>query len=116
MPCFNYYREIFYNKEKIKIIPNNIDNLLTAKGLAYWIMDDGYKSRKGIYISTESFLKEELLILKNVLKNKFEIESGIHKTTNGYRIYIFSSSKNKLIDLIKSSFLPLFYYKLDLNF
>jgi LAGLIDADG DNA endonuclease family len=56
-PCFNIYKEIFYNSER-KIIPKNIYDLLTPISLAYWIMDDGYKSNKGIYISTESFSKE----------------------------------------------------------
>lgn len=50
LPCFNIYRELFYDKDKIKRIPKNISDLLTEKGLAYWIMDDGYKSQKGIYI------------------------------------------------------------------
>ena len=79
--------------------------------MAYWILDEGYKSNKGIYISTESFSKEELILMKEVLKNKFYLETGIHLTTNGYRIYIFSSSKDKLINLIKPYFLPLFFYK-----
>jgi LAGLIDADG DNA endonuclease family len=111
--CFNIYKEIFYNSER-KIVPNNIFDLLTPIGLAYWIMDDGYKSNKGIYISTESFSKEELILVKEVLKNKFNLESGIHLTTNGYRIYIFSSSREKLINLIKPYFLSLFNYKLYL--
>jgi len=34
MPCLNYYYEIFY-KDKKKLIPVNLDELLTARGLAY---------------------------------------------------------------------------------
>lgn len=34
LPCFNIYREIFYNLGK-KLIPNNIYELLTPKGLAF---------------------------------------------------------------------------------
>jgi len=34
LPCFNEFRELFYNKG-VKIIPKNLDNLLTARGLAY---------------------------------------------------------------------------------
>lgn len=40
MPCLNYYHELFYN---VKIIPRNLEELLTARGLAYLIMDDGGK-------------------------------------------------------------------------
>lgn len=34
LPCFNYYRNLFYNKENIKVVPLNIKELLTPKGLA----------------------------------------------------------------------------------
>ena len=35
LPCFNIYKELFYNHEGRKVLPLNIDSLLTAKGLAY---------------------------------------------------------------------------------
>lgn len=34
MPCLNYYHDLFY-KEKVKIIPRNLNELLTPRGLAY---------------------------------------------------------------------------------
>jgi len=41
----------------IKIIPSNIGEHFTAVSLAYFFMDDGYKSRAGFYFCTESFTK-----------------------------------------------------------
>ena len=45
LPCFYYYIiiKLFYNSNtnNNKIIPLNINKLLTPRGLAYWIMDDG---------------------------------------------------------------------------
>jgi len=114
LPCFNIYRKLFYNSEGKKILPSNIEELLTVKGLAYWIMDDGYKSKKGLYICTESFSLKEIKILIVILKNKFNLECSYHKVTNGYRIYIFSKSKAKLIKLVKPYFLKQFYYKLNI--
>lgn len=35
LPCFNHYRDLFYNSENIKIVPSNIIKLLTPIGLAY---------------------------------------------------------------------------------
>lgn len=55
LPCFNKFRELFYNESGIKYIPSNLEELLTAKGLAYWVMDDGYKSGNGFYFCTESY-------------------------------------------------------------
>ena len=35
LPCFNKYRNLFYNEENKKIVPLNINQLLTPIGLAY---------------------------------------------------------------------------------
>jgi hypothetical protein len=35
LPCFKYYRDLFYNSQNKKIVPLNISQLLTPRGLAY---------------------------------------------------------------------------------
>ena len=35
LPCFNYYKDLFYNSNYLKIVPSNIQNLLSPRGLAY---------------------------------------------------------------------------------
>lgn len=60
LSCFNSYRELFY-PIGIKDIPENIGNLLTPISLAYWIMDDGTKERKGFIICTDSFSKDKVI-------------------------------------------------------
>ena len=77
-------------------------------------MDDGYKSVSGFYLCTESFSLSDNHKLKNIIKNKFNLDCGVHKHTNGYRLYVFSSSKDKLLQLIKPYLLTHFYYKFDL--
>ena len=76
-------------------------------------MDDGYKAGNGFYICTESYSYEDHQILISVLKNKFKLECSIHKTTNGNRLYILSSSRNRLIELIKPYLLDHFSYKIN---
>jgi LAGLIDADG DNA endonuclease family len=97
LPCFNKYRDIFYKSENIKIIPDNLEEILTAKGLAYWLMVDSYKSNKGNYICTDSYSLNEPQKLIIIFKNKFDLERSYHKITNGYRLYIFISSRERLI-------------------
>ena len=29
LPCFNYYKNLFYNSDNLKIVPSNIQDLLT---------------------------------------------------------------------------------------
>lgn len=48
-PCLNEYRELFY-PNGIKIVSNNIQELLTTRGLAQWIMDDGSKDRRKLQV------------------------------------------------------------------
>lgn len=35
LPCFNYYKNLFYNSNGKKIVPLTINQLLTPRGLAY---------------------------------------------------------------------------------
>jgi hypothetical protein len=35
LPCFNKYKELFYNSEGVKIIPSELEDLLTPISLAY---------------------------------------------------------------------------------
>lgn len=115
LPCFNVYREVFYNEEGRKIIPFNISDYLTEISLAYWFMDDGYKFNKGIYFCTESYTLQENNLLVEVLNLKFSLDCSVHKTTNGYRIYVKSNSMQKFIKLTSSYLLPLFHYKLGIT-
>jgi hypothetical protein len=35
LPCFKFYRNLFYNSQNKKIVPLNINQYLTPRGLAY---------------------------------------------------------------------------------
>jgi hypothetical protein len=78
-------------------------------------MDDGYNSKTGFYFCTESYTLDDNYKLKVILKNKFNLDCGVHKHTNGHRLYIFSSSKSRFIELIKPYIIRHFYYKFDLK-
>ena len=46
---------MFYDSNNLKIVPLNIKNLLTPRGLAYWIMVDGSLQNKGLHLNTYGF-------------------------------------------------------------
>ena len=95
LPCFNFYRNIFYNSDNKKIVPLNIDNLLTPIGLCYWIMDDGSLQNKGLHLNTYGFTTKDILRLKTTLINMFgenTLKCSIHKHPKGERIYIYEES------------------------
>lgn len=113
LPCFNKFRELFYNGDGKKFISSNLEDNITAISLAFWFMVDGYKSSNGFYFCTESYTLEDNYKLSEILKNKFNLDCGIHKHTNGHRLYVFSSSKERFLDLIKPYLIDHFYYKID---
>ena len=61
LPCFNHYKTLFYISEILKIVPSNIKDLLTPRGLAYCIMDDG---SLGLHLNTYGFTSKDVLNLK----------------------------------------------------
>ena len=115
LPCFNQFREIFYDGKGNKFIPLNLEEIITPRSLAYWAMDDGYKTNKGFYFCTESYTLDDNYKLSRILKIRFSLAAGIHKHTNGHRLYIFSSSKKRLLELVKPYLIDHFYYKFDLS-
>lgn len=110
LACFNIYHELFY-KDGVKIIPVNLIDLLTPIGLAYWAMDDGYNTSTGFYFCTDSYTYAEHLQLQLILKEKFNIITGIHVHGNTYRLYIHKVSKEDFFDLIRPHVIPHFLYK-----
>lgn len=107
-PFFNWLKDEFY-VNGIKIIPKNILEYLTSVSLAYWIMDDGSynKQKKYVVLCTDSYTKEDVLILISILKNKFNLSCGlIKRTENSYRIRINTSAMPQLIVLVKPYFIP----------
>ena len=114
LPCFNIFREIFY-KSNIKIIPTNIYDLLTARGLAFWIMDDGSLHGQGLHISTYSFSDEDINKLLFVLQSKFNHKCSIYYNRDKKpRIYIFKESMDQLRSLVSEYFIKEMLYKLDM--
>ena len=97
--------DLFLNEEGKKIVPYNISELLTPRSLAYWIMDDGQQvKRGGVTLCTDNFKHEEILMLQDALKSKFDLKTTIHikkGILNTYeRIYI---SKNSVFESLKPS-------------
>ena len=86
---FNHLYESFYHQRDsegklYKGVPDNIGELLTPRGLAHWIMDDGSLYRHGgrvggIRISAESFCFQEMPKLLSALSNNFSVSCTVHK-------------------------------------
>ena len=74
LPCFTNFCIPFYSAG-IKIIPSNIIDLLTPWGLSYLIADDGSfcKKSRRITLATNCFSLEEVQLLAQTLRDKFNL-------------------------------------------
>ena len=100
----NEYRDKFYDNNGRKIIPEDIEDKLTARSLAMWYQDDGTKGKSGYILCTNNFKKEEVEFLREVLKRKFNIFTNTYVMRTGrgnyYMIYIKAISAKDFRDLI----------------
>ena len=109
------YHLLFYPQGK-KFLPDNLQELLTPRALAYWVMDDGTKAENTLRICTGGFTLEEHIFLQKILDNKFNIKTniqGLDSKTKQLQLYIQQKSYLEFKKLIKPYVLPSMYYKLE---
>ena len=114
LKCLNEIYILFYNNLEKKSIKAELYNYIDYITIAYWIMGDGVKRNKGITICTDSFSFKEVVILINILKIKFDINSTIHLEKHRPRIYINKRELYKILPYIIPYFSKKSLYKLSL--
>ena len=82
------YIIFFYINSKVKTIKLDLYDNLDPISIAYWIMRYGAKKDKGIILCTDCFSLKEVIILMNILKIKYNVNSTIHLEKKKPRIYI----------------------------
>jgi group I intron endonuclease len=112
-PCFTEFYNIFY-KNKIKIVPLNLYDLINYEFLAYWIMSDGSKVGNALYLQTQSFSIKECTFIISILIHKFNLLCNIHIQRNQPTIYISAKSMKQIRYKLLPFFIPSMIYKLNL--
>jgi len=113
MPCITELHSFFYIN-KVKIIPQNIYDLLTSVALAHWIMGDGVNDHGfGIILCTDSYTVQDVIRLINVLIIRYRLDCRLRKhTTTNFRIYIKQGSMPLLRTIVSPFFHHSMLYKL----
>ena len=114
LKCFNEIYTLFFSDYKIKVIKPELYDYLDYVAIAHWIMGDGAKRNKGITLCTDCFSYKEVVLLMNILKIKYNINSTIHKEKYKPRIYISNKELLKILPYIKPYFTKNFLYKISL--
>ena len=110
----NFQNE-FYDKDKKKVISISLIKNITPLVLAIWYMDDGSvksSKHKGVFLNTQSFNREGIKELQNILEKKFGISSSTRKDETGEQIYLGGNSGEKFIRIIESFVIPSLKYKI----
>lgn len=111
LPCFTILRKMFYNG-RIKILPNNIYDLLTYESIAHIIMGKGsFIKDNGIVLHLQCYTLKELILLNNIFYIKFGIDSNIHKHKNNYVLYLNRFTISKLYPNIERYIIKSMRYK-----
>ena len=113
-PCFSNLRAKFY-KGRSKIADVDLlQKRLTPFTLAVWIMDDGSKDGRQLRINSQSFSKDDNIILQELLRAKLGISTSLNQDKDRFRLRVRSKSMDKLLKLIKPHIIPSMLYKLPL--
>ena len=85
--------------------------MFSELSLAHWLMDDGYFTDKTVIFCTDSFTREECIILQELLKG-YGIQSGFIVHKGNLRIRVYRGSFERLSTLVMPHLHPDFYYKI----
>ena len=109
----------FGNQCKKHVKPDLIENFLTPRGLAYWIMDDGGRSsynkdfqRKGFALNTHGFSKSEVEMLRQGLENRYGLNCWLRPNKTKWVIVISGHDFHKMMNLIGDFLIPSMYHKI----
>lgn len=96
----------------VKTVTKEWLDKITPRGLAFWFMDDGCNSGE---LATNSFSYEEVSLIKDWFKTKYNINTTIHHQKNKsgvqYLIYILVESRHRFYELVKPYIIPSMEYK-----
>ena len=102
-------KKLLYINDK-KEITKEILKDFNEISLAYLYMDDGNYEKYGAKIALCNFSNNSLILFQNFLKNKWNIDTSIHKDKT---LYIKANSKKIFIQLISSYIIPSMLYKIN---
>lgn len=101
-----FYRAFYENKRKI--VPQVT---LAPLSLAVWFMDDGCKSYRALYLNTQQFGWEYQMLLVNLLKEQWGIQSSLNRDKQYHRIRIAVSSVQRFREIVAPHMLAELTYK-----
>jgi len=112
--AFRFYGQQFYDTGR-KRVPLLIHRWLTARGLAYWFMDDGSiksSQSKGVILNTQGFERADVARLAQVLTGTMSLQTKLRKQPDGWQICVSGSSHETFVGLVGAFVIEEMRYKI----
>ena len=136
VPNKSDFENIFFDNNNKKIISDYVLQNINSFGLLLWFLDDGQwhvsfkdnSAKRFGYLNTQSFSYDENEKIKNMFKERFDIDLKIHKDKSGlkgyedrvyYRLYFNATNFRKFFDIVRPylKYIPKeFYYKFNMQY
>ena len=97
----NYLYHAFYDEHNLKFVPVKIEQLLTNRALAIWIMNDGGRSGERLKLSTDGFTVEDVYLLQEAVYNRFKIRPTLQRHKEGRVLYFVKADREGVFNLVK---------------
>ena len=114
LPELKWYGETFY-PDGCKVVPSNVEPLLTELALAVWYMDDGHRRTdcNALRLNTHAFPRSDVERLADALSNRYGIQAKLHQAGKSHWVlYIPSRSAVSFCEIIRPYVPPCMGYKL----
>lgn len=108
---FGLLHQYFYRNE-VKILPENIFELITPRALAIWFMDDGSNTKESLVLNTHCFPRTDQLRVIRFLRDRYNVVATLVKDRSKLKIRIGKSEYQKFINLVKPFVIPSMNYKI----
>lgn len=110
-PDINSFGDSFYDPNRVKIIPPDLDQYITPLTLAIWIMDDGSLNSVNMRIATMSFTEQEHYILQDYMYRIFGLKSKVIPFSEYFQLCLDKENTQKLSDIIRPYVVSCMQYK-----
>jgi hypothetical protein len=102
----------YFYQNRVKILPEDIFEILNPQMVAVWFMDDGSNNGMTATLNTHSFSREDQIRIVDFFKNRFNINTTIVKDRDKLKINFGVDEFPKLISIIKPYIAPSMNYKI----
>ena len=108
---FGPLHHYFYRGSE-KVLPDNIEELLTPRAMVVWFMDDGSNTGKSYTINTHCFSMNDQARIVRILNEKFGVSATVLKDRTKFKIRIGRQEYQKFNQVIEPHIIPSMNYKI----